>query len=228
MAIQREAKELVNYVKDRLGTGYVYGTFGQVLTERLLRQKLIQYPRQVGGFETIIRSKWLGKPVQDCSGLIKGFLWQDGRQMLSYQANGISDFSADSMHTLAKEKGDIRSIPEIPGLLVWKPGHIGVYIGNGIAVEANSTKSGVIKSRLTSEINETKWRSWSKCPHLKYPDQDVFKGHFLYTVVKGDSLSKIARQYLGRASRFIEIAELNGIIYPYVIHQKQVLKVPEK
>lgn len=228
MAIQKDAIDLVAYARSRLGSGYVFGTYGQILTEQLLNQKLAQYPKQVGGFEKIIRAKWLGKHVQDCSGLIKGFLWQDVNQVASYQANGVLDFSADSMFMMAKEKGSIGDIPEIPGVLVWKPGHIGVYAGNGEVIEANSTKAGVIKTKLTQTINETKWKSWLKCPYINYPNEIPASGFTFHTVVKGESLSKIAKRYLGSTSRFKEIAELNGIIFPYVIHQNQVLKVPKK
>ena len=124
--------------------------------------------------------------------------------------------------------GPIGDIPEMPGILVWKPGHIGVYIGSGEVIESNSTKAGVIKTKLTKTVNETRWKYWLKCPYLTYPTH-IPEGEFIsHTVVKGESLSKIARHYLGAASRFKEIAELNGIIYPYVIHQNQVLKVPKK
>lgn len=35
------------------------------------------------------------------------------------------------MYYAATEKGNISTIPEIPGLAVWHEGYIGVYIGNG-------------------------------------------------------------------------------------------------
>ena len=228
MTLQKESTELVAYARSRVGSGYVFGTYGQVLSEQLLNQKLAQYPKQVGGFEKIIRAKWLGIHVQDCSGLIKGFLWQGANQAASYQANGIPDFSADSMFAMAKEKGSVSDISDIPGLLVWKPGHIGVYIGNGVVIESNSTKAGVIKTRLTKTVNETNWKQWLKCPYLFYPNPIPSSGYIFHTVVKGETLSKIAKRYLGSASRFKEIAKLNEINFPYVIHLNQVLKVPEK
>lgn len=47
-----------------------------------------------------------------------------------------------------------------------------------------------------------------------------------YKVVKGDTLSKIAKKYLGDAKRYIEIATLNGIKDPNKIRVGQVLKIP--
>lgn len=47
-----------------------------------------------------------------------------------------------------------------------------------------------------------------------------------YTVKSGDSLSKIARDVLGDMSRWPEIAALNTLRAPYVIHPGQVLQLP--
>ncbi|MFD3574781.1 LysM peptidoglycan-binding domain-containing protein [Streptomyces sp. NPDC058644] len=49
-----------------------------------------------------------------------------------------------------------------------------------------------------------------------------------YTVRKGDTLSTIAKAKLGRAARWPEIAELNGLKAPYTIHVAQELKLPKK
>ena len=47
-----------------------------------------------------------------------------------------------------------------------------------------------------------------------------------YTVKKGDTLSKIAKALLGKASRYPEIAKLNNISNPNKISIGQVLKIP--
>lgn len=51
-----------------------------------------------------------------------------------------------------------------------------------------------------------------------------------YTVVAGDSLSKIARKLLGQASRWPEIHSLNKDVIknPDLIRPGQVLKIPDK
>jgi nucleoid-associated protein YgaU len=50
-----------------------------------------------------------------------------------------------------------------------------------------------------------------------------------YTVVAGDSLSKIAKKLLGAASRWREIHDLNKDVIknPDLIHPGQVLKIPD-
>lgn len=47
-----------------------------------------------------------------------------------------------------------------------------------------------------------------------------------YTVVPGDSLWDIAAAHLGNATRWGEIASLNGISAPYIIHPGEVLTLP--
>lgn len=162
-------KGLVDYARKALAEkwGYVWGTFGQVLTETLYQQKLQQYPDQVGSFKAFIRANWLGRKVADCVGLIKGYYWSESGTL---KYNPATDVNANSMLSLAKEKGVIDTIPEVPGLCVWKQGHIGVYIGNGQVIEARGTKYGVIQTPLRG-TGSTPWTHWLKCPFIEYVEE---------------------------------------------------------
>ena len=134
-----------------------------------LESKIIQYPDEVGGKEDFIRENWLGKRTADCVGLIKGYSWYDTTsQMTILVSNGMPDIGADTMYENATEKGTIDTIPEIPGLAVWKEGHIGVYIGDGKVVEAYGTTSGVIRSELANGG----WTHWLKIPYISYIEQE--------------------------------------------------------
>lgn len=151
------------------GWGYVWGTYGTVLSPDFLESKIIQYPDEVGGKENFIRENWLGKRTADCVGLIKGYSWYDtASQMTILVSNGMPDIGADTMYENATEKGTIDTIPEIPGLAVWKEGHIGVYIGDGKVVEAYGTTSGVIRSELANGG----WTHWLKIPYISYIEQE--------------------------------------------------------
>ena len=151
------------------GWGYVWGTYGTVLSPDFLESKIIQYPDEVGGKEDFIRENWLGKRTADCVGLIKGYSWYDtASQMTILVSNGMPDIGADTMYENATEKGTIDTIPEIPGLAVWKEGHIGVYIGEGKVVEAYGTTSGVIRSELANGG----WTHWLKIPYISYIEQE--------------------------------------------------------
>ena len=147
------------------GWGYVWGTYGRVLTDELLSAKLTQYPDNVGAYEEFIRDNWLGRRTTDCCGLIKSYGWLNTETMtFSYQSNGVVDTGANGMYRSAAVSGTIDTIPEIPGLAVWCDGHIGVYIGNGEVIEAMGTKYGVVKTILA----ERNFTHWLQVPGISY------------------------------------------------------------
>jgi len=163
----KNAADLVTYAINAYesGWGYVWGTFGSVLTEGLFEAKLDQYPDGVGNFEEFIRDNWVGKRTTDCCGLIKGYGWLDPETMsINYGTNGMPDLGANQMYYNASESGTIDTIPEIPGLAVWHDGHIGVYIGNGYVIEAMGTKYGVVKTQLEGRG----WTHWLKVEYINY------------------------------------------------------------
>lgn len=146
--------------------GYVWGTFGQTLTNSLLNQKIKQYPNGVGKYTSYIRNNYMGKKVTDCVGLIKGYYWSEGSKI---KYNSATDVNANMMYNKATKKGKIGSIPDIPGLCVWSRGHIGVYIGNGYVIEAQGTKYGVRKYKL----KDRNFTHWLECPYIQYIDEPI-------------------------------------------------------
>lgn len=163
----KTADDLVRYALNAYesGWGYVWGTFGTVLTNEAFVSKLAQYPEGVGNYEGFIREHWLGRRTVDCAGLIKSYCWYDGEtQTIAYAANGMPDLSANQFYYTASESGTIDTIPELPGLAVWHDGHIGVYIGNGEVIEAMGTKYGVVKTQLAGR----NWSHWLKIPGIHY------------------------------------------------------------
>ena len=163
----KNAADLVTYAIHawESGWGYVWGTYGSILTESLFAYKLEQYPEGVGTYEDFIRDTWLGGRTTDCVGLIKGYGWLDPETLtIRYATNGMPDIAANQMYYSAVESGTIDTIPEIPGLAVWHDGHIGVYIGDGWVIEAAGTKYGVIKT----ELKGRGWTHWLKVPYISY------------------------------------------------------------
>lgn len=147
------------------GWGYVWGTYGNVLTDSLFEYKLEQYPDGVGNYEEFIEVNWLGGRTTDCVGLIKGYGWLDPDTLtIGYATNGMPDYGANQMYRAASVSGTIDTIPEIPGLAVWCDGHIGVYIGNGEVIEAMGTKYGVVKTKLA----DRSWTHWLKIEYINY------------------------------------------------------------
>ena len=163
----KNATDLVTYAVHawESGWGYVWGTYGNVLTESLLAYKVSQYPDGVGNHENFIRAHWLGGRTTDCVGLIKGYSWLSPETMtIDYGTHGMPDIGANQMYYTARESGPISTMPDIPGLAVWHEGHIGVYIGGGQVIEAMGTKNGVVKT----ELAKRNWTHWLKIPHINY------------------------------------------------------------
>ena len=100
----------------------------------------------------------------DCSGLI-----------MLYEGVGGS---RTSMCQVAYEKGYMGSLPRIHGLGLWQPGHVGVYIGNGMAVDARSEWDGVCYQSVWSK----NWQMWFKVVGVNYPTTgwESFNGDLYY------------------------------------------------
>lgn len=148
--------------------GYVWGTFGTELTDQLLAMKIQQYPEGVGDFEEFIRENWLGRRTVDCVGLIKAYGWYDPHGgSIDYGTNGMEDCDTEDMFAAATEKGAIDTLPEIPGIILYYEGHVGIYIGNGYVIEAYGTETGVVKTKL----EQRPFTHWMKCPYIFYYKQ---------------------------------------------------------
>ena len=166
----KNAHDLAEWAKQAYAKkwGYVYGTYGEVLTESVLDGKVSQYPDEVGGKEEYIRTHWLGGRTADCIGLIKGYGWYDCESgSIAYGTNDMPDIGADGMYEAATEKGTIDTLPETPGLALWHSGHIGIYIGGGKVIHAANTHAGVI----LSDVSGSDFTHWLKIPYIDYEEQ---------------------------------------------------------
>ncbi len=177
-------KGLVAYANAQLGHPYWYGTFGQVSTKALYDAKKRQYPNQ---YTWACPSNQLNTRVYDCIGLVKGYLWSDTATSTP-KYNAKQDVGANSMNNLCKEKGPISTIPELPGVLVFLPGHVGVYIGNGEVIEARGHAYGVVKTKL----KDRPWKTWGKCPWIIYETPTATPP----TPTKKKTLDEIAKEVI--------------------------------
>ena len=109
----------------------------------------------------------------DCSGLLKGLAWGwNGNKTLTYggakyATNNVKDMSADSIIKACTEVStNFDNI--MVGEAVWQSGHIGIYVGNGLVVEATpSWKNGVQITACNRDISGYNRRNWTK--HGKLP-----------------------------------------------------------
>ena len=154
---------------------YWYGTCGYRCTQSLYNSKKKQYPshytssRTAGYMKDIREGKWCA----DCVGMIKSFFWSNGvfEGPSKYASNHCPDTSANGMIALCAQTGPISTIPDIPGLVVWKSGHIGVYVGNGYTIEMK----GIDYDCRRNRVKDGPWVKWGRLPAsmISYTDEPV-------------------------------------------------------
>lgn len=154
-------KQLVAYAEGQLGRPYWYGTFGQTASPQLLKEKKKSYPDYYNQSKYKVKfTDQYGQRVHDCSGLIKGAVWSNGDPNGNPKYNGSQDTSANGLINKCVESGDVRSIPDVKGLMVWKDNHVGIYVGDGWVIEARGHDYGVVKTRLS----DRPWVKWGRLP----------------------------------------------------------------
>ena len=101
----------------------------------------------------------------DCSGLI--YAYTGGPRTADVQVNSAS------------ESGSVSDgVPRIHGLGLYHPGHVGVYVGNGMAVDARNESAGV----CYSSVDYMRWTTWFKLSNVSYPSYGWvnFNGNYYY------------------------------------------------
>ena len=196
---------LVEYAEAMLGRPYWYGTFGNKATADLLERKKAQYPQHYQYARMDTYKKQLGHRVHDCVGLIKGYLWSENLTATP-KYNAEQDVSANGMLKKCRQRGRMNTLPEIPGILVFMPGHVGIYCGAGRVIEARGFHYGVVET----DIESRPWENWGKCPWIKYPS-----GSRYFSACAKDETSIVdALKSLGENSGYSyrkRIAAANGI-----------------
>lgn len=229
---------LVKYCKDILTstkTAYMWGGLMKPITLDYINYKAAQYPNQYSKTRIAYLKRLIGTGYGcDCVGLIKSYYF-GGIGSPKYDAS--KDTNTNGFYNIATEKGDINTIPEIPGLILYMDGHVGVYIGNGECIECTLGEygDGVVKTKVSGRG----WKNWLKIPYIKYlkpaPPQTgncdkncpyCKAGYYPYTVKSGDSFWKIAANTLGDGNRYMEICKLNNMPANSVIHPGDIIKIP--
>ena len=164
-------------VANNYKTLYVMGCFGAPMTaankERYCQNHSYnqQTTRQV-----MIKSATSDTFGFDCVCLIKGLLWGwNGSKDktyggATYASNGVPDVSADGIIGKCKDVSTDFSKLAV-GELLWMTGHVGIYIGNGQAVECTpSWKNGVQVTTVLNVRSGTghRWTKHGKLPYVTY------------------------------------------------------------
>ena len=159
-------------------TLYVMGCFGAPLTQKNKDRycKNHSYNKQEAR-TAMIKSATEDTFGFDCVCLIKGILWGWKGDVSKtyggaiYKANDVPDIGADSMIKVCKELSTDFSKIEI-GEAVWMEGHIGVYIGNGLAVECTPKWDNKVQitacNQTITGYNRRNWTKHGKLPYIDY------------------------------------------------------------
>lgn len=196
---------LVDYARSQLEKPYWYGTFGNTATKSLLNAKKKQYPSHYKDNRMEKYKSEIGERVHDCVGLIKGYLWSENF-VSPPEYNASQDVSANGMLNKCTEKGSFDTMPEMPGILVFKSGHVGVYAGNKKVIEARGFSYGVVET----DLNSRGWTHWGKCPWINYPKE----GNYFMSCAHDEVSIVDALKKIGEKSSFAyrrKIAEVNGM-----------------
>ena len=123
-------------------------------------------------------SKWIGKHVTDCSGLLRWALDQLGEKIVHHARYQYTDYSKPKGKLVNGLRED--GTPPLPGTAVFLQGkedhihHVGVYVGDNTCIEAKGTIYGVVTSELSH------WDHWGQLKMVDYsgetpvpPSEDV-------------------------------------------------------
>lgn len=160
----------MRYAQGALGLPYVVGTYGKELTGAMFNELARTHP---GAFPenaadlAAFRQRAVGRRTFDCVGLIKGYLWSSENGVVRYAEGGVPNLNPDALFARSGQRGLIETIPEVPGLLVWHRGHVGIYAGGGSVLEARPGR-GVVRTRLTCRP----FTHWAYCPYCRYEKEE--------------------------------------------------------
>lgn len=178
--------------------GYIWGTRGQTWTQasqnKATRAMTVKYG-----------AKWIGRRVADCSGL---FVW-------AYKLYNESIYHGSNtiFNKYCSETGPVAGTVKIRvGTAVFqntegKRGHIGLYIGGGMCIEAKGTQHGVVPSPLAV------WDEWGTLKDVDYTGtiEETFGIVPLDTITKGakGELVKYLQRSLAEAG--YDVGKIDGI-----------------
>ena len=163
-------------------TLYVMGCFGSPLNSENKKRFTSNHSyNEQSERKTMINNASSDTFGFDCVCLIKGILWGWNGDLshtnggAKYATHGVPDISADAMINVCTEISTDFSEIDV-GEAVWLQGHIGIYIGNGLAVECTPKWDNCVQitacNRSISGYHRRDWTKHGKLPYIEYPDED--------------------------------------------------------
>lgn len=220
-----EFVEILKKIATEYKTLYVNGCFGAPLTNK----NKDRYTKNTSFNRQPARTNMIMAASEDtfgfdCVNLVKGALWGwKGDKKANYGgavycSNGVPDIGETAMINRCADVSSDFSKIEV-GELLYMPGHVGVYIGNGLAVECSSAFKNCVQITAVKNIgtingqNHRRWTSHGKLPYFAYiknaiPEKEKEKekepeketvassgSSLRHIVKKGDTLYAISKKY---------------------------------
>lgn len=190
-------------------TAYIWGGLGKPITAKTIKEAVNQYSKNntyAARAESLVGQK---KAFYfDCVGLIKSVLWGwsgDSSKNLGgakYASNGVPDISADQMITKCTDVSTSFSKIEI-GELLWCKGHVGIYIGDGLAVECTPKWDGGVQITAVCNIGSKYgyrsrvWTKHGKLPYVTYSKEKTEPAKKTSTSAKLDPAKAYDEDFAG-------------------------------
>ncbi len=169
-------------VANNFKTLYVMGCFGAPMNDKNKTRYCSNHSYNKKAERTaMIKAATADTFGFDCVCLIKGLLWgwngDTGKTYggAGYACNGVPDIGADTMITKCSDISTDFSKIEV-GEAVWMEGHIGIYVGAGLAVECTPKWKNCVQLTACncSKIgyNRRNWTKHGKLPYVSYNGKD--------------------------------------------------------
>jgi hypothetical protein len=200
------AGRFVAWVIKQVGALYAGAGQGQVGSEALitkLEKNTGDRKRALASFFDHVK-KGLSLIIYDCSGLIVKWLLDNKLISRDYNANGIYYVLCSAIERSSLQAGDLVFKKYLTSSRMY---HVGVYKGDGTVVHAKGRDYGVVNE----SINATGWNRYGRLKALASAPAEG-KPVATYTVVRGDTLSRIAVKMLGNKDAWRDIYELNKAV----------------
>lgn len=166
-------------VANNYKTLYVMGCFGAPMTA----SNKVRYTENHDYNMKAARKKLINAASADtfgfdCVCLIKGLLWGwngDTSHVYGgsiYKDNGVPDIGTESIIQVCKDVSTDFSKIAV-GELLWMKGHVGIYIGDGLAVECTPAWKNCVQVTTVKNIKSGTGHKWTKHGKLPYVTYDA-------------------------------------------------------
>ena len=146
--------------------GYIWGTAGDLWTadDQKALEKTTDSDRAQG---RKYGAKWIGHRVADCSGLFKWAFNKLGGYMYHGSNTMYLKYCVNKGELKKGKRADGAALKPGTAVFVWNGktySHVGLFVGDGLVIEAESTQKGV----TTSKVTATKWTYWGELKGVDY------------------------------------------------------------